>query len=417
MDVPFRPFVPVRFISQLLLLAILFVGTSVVAIGQSTAALNGTVTDTSGGAVPNAKVVATNQATGVASVTQTDAAGSYLIPALPIGAYRLDVSCAGFQTASVANLKLEVATAATQNIQLKLGSATETLEVTADAAIVDTATTSLGQVINDKTVQEIPLNGRHFTDLSLLTPGTITPPANGFLSAPLRGQGSFGINTAGQREDTTNWLVNGINLNDPVQNQITFQPPIDTLAEAKIDNSSFPAQYGRNSGAIVNMAPRSGTNAYHGAAFESFRNTALDARNFFNPALSSKGAPLAQAPFKRNEFGADFGGPIVKNRVFFFVAYEGLRQHQQLTVSTTVPSANQIATVTSPAVLSLLKLVPAANLVGTGNPGDPGSFTGFTGAALANVGLNQGAADVDVALTTKDRIHAYYVVQKDLRQE
>src|ERR1700738_3511452 len=150
MDVPFRPFVPARFISQLLLLAILFVGTSVVAIGQSTAALSGTVTDTSGGAVPNAKVVATNQATGIASVTQTDAGGSYLIPALPIGAYRLDVSCAGFQTASVANLKLEVATAATPNIQLKLGSATETLEVTADAALVGTATTSLGQVVNDK---------------------------------------------------------------------------------------------------------------------------------------------------------------------------------------------------------------------------------------------------------------------------
>ena len=99
---------------------------------------------------------------------------------------------------------------------------------------METATTGLGQVISDKTVQEIPLNGRHFTDLALLTTGTVTPPQNGFLSAPLRGQGSFGINTAGAREDTTNWLVNGINLNDPVQNQITFQPPIDTLAEERI---------------------------------------------------------------------------------------------------------------------------------------------------------------------------------------
>src|SRR3974390_3913756 len=105
----------------------------------------------------------------------------------------------------------------------------------------------MGEVINDKTVQDIPLNGRHFTDLSLLTPGTVTPPANGFLSFPLRGQGSFGINTAGQREDTTNWLVNGINLNDPVQNQITFQPPIDTLAGVKIRNSRFPPQSPPNS--------------------------------------------------------------------------------------------------------------------------------------------------------------------------
>jgi hypothetical protein len=418
MDVPFRPFVPARFLSQLLLLAILFLGTSIVAIGQSTAALSGTVTDTSGGAVPNARVVATNQATGVASVTETDDAGSYLISALPIGAYRLDVSCAGFQTASVANLKLEVATAATQNIQLKLGSATETLEVTADAAIVDTATTSLGQVINDKTVQEIPLNGRHFTDLSLLTPGTITPPANGFLSAPLRGQGSFGINTAGQREDTTNWLVNGINLNDPVQNQITFQPPIDTLAEYKIDNSAFPAEYGRNSGAIVNLATRSGSNAYHGEAFEFFRNNALDARNFFNPVLTSKGAANPQAPFKRNDFGAAFGGPVVKNKVFFFLAYEGLRQHQSLTVNSTVPSQNQRAAVTSPAVQKLLALVPSANFSQpTDASANAADFTGFTGGTLANVSINQGSADIDVELRQSDRLHAYYVVQKDLRQE
>src|SRR5262249_41359654 len=151
-----------------------------------------------------------------------------------------------------------------RDIQLKLGAAAQTVEIVADAAIVDTSTNSMGQVLNSKTVQDIPLNGRHFTDLSLLTPATMTPPANGFLSAPLRGQGSFGINTAGQREDTTNWLVNGINLNDNVQNQITFQPPIDTLAEFKIDNSSYPAQYGRNAGAIVNLATRSGTNEYHG---------------------------------------------------------------------------------------------------------------------------------------------------------
>src|SRR5256884_6138925 len=147
-----------------------------------------------------------------------------------------------------------------------------TVKTPADAVILDTATNSMGQVINDKYVQDIPLNGRHFTDLSLLTPGTMTPPANGFLSAPLRGQGSFGINTAGQREDTTNWLVNGINLNDIVQNQITFQPPIDTLADYNIDNSAFPAVYGRNSGAIVNMATRSGTNDFHGEAFEFLRN-------------------------------------------------------------------------------------------------------------------------------------------------
>jgi len=383
------------------------------ASAQSTATLQGTVTDPAGAAVPNAKVVASNDATGVQSETVSDSAGAYLFPSLSIGVYKLEVSAAGFQKFVLTGLKLEVATAVAQNMQLTVGAATETVEIVADAPLIDTVTTGLGQVINDKTVQEIPLNGRHFTDLSLLTPGTVTPPANGFLSAPLRGQGSFGINTAGQREDTTNWLVNGINLNDPVQNQITFQPPIDTLAEYKIDNSSFPAEYGRNSGAIVNLATRSGTSEYHGELFEFFRNNALDARNFFN--TSAQGP---QAPYKKNEFGADFGGPIIKNKVFFFLAYEGVRQHQNLTATTTVPSQNQRTGVTSPAVTSLLALVPAANFhQSTDASAAPADFTGFTGGAVANVSLNQGSGDVDIELRQQDRLHVYYVVQKDLRQE
>jgi hypothetical protein len=408
---------PVRTVWLRLALLLFSLALGGLANAQSTASLNGTVTDPTGAAVPNARVVATNQATGVGSATQTDAAGAYLFPALPIGTYRLEVTVSSFQTAAITNLKLDVATSVTENVQLKVGAATETIEIVADAAIIETTTNSMGQVINEKTVQEIPLNGRHFTDLSLLTPGTMTPPANGFLSAPLRGQGSFGINTAGQREDTTNWLVNGINLNDNVQNQITFQPPIDTLAESKIDNSAFPAEYGRNSGAIVNLATRSGSNEYHGEAFDFFRNNALDARNFFNSAVSAAGAPLPQAPFKRNEFGASFGGPIKKNKAFFFLAYEALRQHQSLTVTTTVPSQNDRAAVTSPAVKSLLALIPAANQVGSGTAGVPASFNLFTGGALANVSLNQGSADIDLELTQKDRIHGYYVVQKDLRQE
>jgi hypothetical protein len=167
----------------------------------------------------------------------------------------------------------------------------------------------------------------------------------------------------------------------------------------------------------VNLATRSGTNEIHGELFEFFRNNDLDARNFFNVATSSTGAPLPQAPFKRNDFGADGGGAIIKNKLFFFLSYEGLRQHQSLSVSTTVPSVNDRATVTSPAIRSLLGLVPAANLVGTGNPGDPNTFNLFSGGVLANVSLNQGSADIDFELSQKDRMHGYYVVQKDLREE
>src|ERR1700685_1690997 len=402
---------PSSLFTMIILLFILSVSLCPPAHAQSTALLNGTVSDASGAAVPSAKVILRNVATSEEWDTQTNSVGLYVFPSLPPGNYRITVTQPGFQTLVVTDLQLNVATSVTKDLQLTLGSVSQQVQVTTEAPLIETSTTGVGQVINSKTVQEIPLNGRHFVDLNLLTPGTVTPPANGFLTAPLRGQGSFAINTAGQREDTTNWLVNGINLNDPVQNQVTFQPPIDTLEEFKVDNSTFPAQYGRNAGAIVNIATRSGSNEFHGEAFEFFRNNALDARNYFNDV----GSP--QAAFKHNEFGGDAGGPIQKNRIFFFLAYEGIRQHQGLTLGAIVPSQNQIATVTSPAVLSLLKLVPAANTPGTDTTGIPANFNGFSGAALANVSLNQGSGDVDVELRQSDRLHFYYVMQKDFRQE
>lgn len=398
---------------RLFWISLMFFALSTVSHAQSTALLNGTVTDESGSAVPNATIKVTNQATGIQTVKQTDSSGAYLFPGLPVGLYTIEVSAPSFRTAVISGLKLSVATAVTENVQLKVGQVSEQVVITAEAPLVESTTTGVGQVINEKTVQEIPLNGRHFTDLGLLTPGTLTPPANSFLAFPLRGQGSFAINTAGQREDTTNWLVNGINLSDGVQNQITFQPPIDTLSEVKIDNSAFPAQYGRDSGAIANMATRSGTSQFHGEAFDFFRNNALDARNFFNVV----GKP--QAPFKRNDLGGDFGGPIKKNKLFFFLAYEGLRQHQSLTLNSFVPSQNELAAATpSPAVASLLQLVPAANIAGPNdNPADPTTWTEFTGGALANVSLNQGSGDLDFVWTQNDRVHAFYVLQKDHRQE
>src|SRR6202167_6315544 len=310
-----RGFFPSSLFTMIILLCILSVSLCPPAHAQSTALLNGTVSDASGAAVPSAKVILRNDATSEEWDTQTNSAGLYVFPSLPPGNYRITVTQPGFQTLVATDLRLDVATSVTKDLQLTLGSVSQQIQVTTETPLIETSTTGVGQVINSKTVQEIPLNGRHFVDLNLLTPGTVTPPANGFLTAPLRGQGSFAINTAGQREDTTNWLVNGINLNDPVQNQVTFQPPIDTLEEFKVDNSTFPAQYGRNAGALVNIATRSGSNEYHGEGFEFFRNNALDARNYFNDV----GSP--QAAFKHNEFGGDAGGPIKKNRIFFFLAY------------------------------------------------------------------------------------------------
>src|SRR5205823_7378496 len=180
------------------------------------------------------------------------------------------------------------------NRQLGAAAGAEQVSVTADAPVIESATTSVGTVINQRTVQEIPLNGRHFVDLGLLIPGSVTPPQNGFLTAPLRGQGSFGLNTAGAREDEVNFMINGINLNDMANGQVTFQPSINTVQEFKADNSTYSAENGRNSGAIVHIATRSGSNTRHGEGFDFLRNEAMDARNFFNPS------GLPQSTFKRN---------------------------------------------------------------------------------------------------------------------
>jgi hypothetical protein len=164
----------------------------------------------------------------------------------------------------VNDVVLEVSRIVQEDFRLAIAAGAESVEIAATAAVINTATTAVGTTVDQRTVQEIPLNGRHFVDLGLLTAGTIAPPASSYLGAPLRGQGSFAIISAGNREDATNFMINGINLNDMAQNQITFQPSINTVQEFSLDNSTYSAQYGRNSGAIVNIATRSGTNSYHG---------------------------------------------------------------------------------------------------------------------------------------------------------
>ena len=379
---------------------------------QSTAGLGGTVTDQNGAAVAGAKVTVTNQATGVAVTTQTNETGAYLVPGLLAGKYDLTVEAAEMQPTRLIGLILNTGKTTLQNVQLKVAQTTQVVTVEAATPMVETRTITVGQTINERTVQEIPLNGRHFVDLGLLLPGSVTPPQNGFLTAPLRGQGSFAFNTAGNREDTVNFMINGVNLNDMVQNQITFQPSISTVQEFTADNSTYSAEYGRNSGAIVNIATRSGTNAFHGELFEYLRNNWLDARNFFNPRFSaSTGAPLPQATFKRNQFGADIGGPIIKNKLFFYVSYEGLRQRQGININSGVLSDSERAGVVDPTSLKLLDFIPHANSVdGKGNPI-------FLGSATAPVNIDQGTADISYVISDKDRLHGYYVFQADLRQE
>jgi hypothetical protein len=368
---------------------------------QSTATLQGTVTDPQGAVLSNAKVTVRSRETGAERTAETDEAGTYQFASLQPGTYSIEVQAQGFQTHVVSSVSLEVARTVVQNFQLTVGSVSQTVTVVSDAPVIETATTSVGTVINQRTVQEIPLNGRHFVDLGLLIPGSVAPPQNGFLTAPLRGQGSFAFNTAGQREDTVNFQINGINLNDMVQNQITFQPSINTVSEFKADNSTFSAEYGRNSGAVVNIATRSGTNAFHGELFEFLRNDALDARNLFSSTLAHP------PPFKRNQFGGNLGGPIKKDKAFFFFSYEGLRQRQGLTFNTIVLDAAQRAGVTDPISQRLLEFIPAANS-GTNR---------FIGSGTAPVNIDQWTGDVSYNLSDDDHVHGYYAFQRDLRGE
>src|SRR5262249_36716115 len=210
---------------------------------QSTATLRGAVTDSSGAAISGAQVIARNLGTGVERTAKTDESGNYEFFALPIGSYQVEARAQGMQTTTLNDLVLQVSQIVVQNIQMGVAKGSEVVNVTADTPVIDSGSMTVGQVINSRTVQEIPLNGRHFVDLGLLLPGSVTPPANGFLTAPLRGQGSFGLNTAGQREDTVNFLINGINLNDSAQNQITFQPSINTVSAFKASNSTFSAEH------------------------------------------------------------------------------------------------------------------------------------------------------------------------------
>jgi hypothetical protein len=395
----------------LLVLAMLVFGAAGAARAQSTGTVRGIVTDAQGGVTPGASIVIRNLATGVERTVVSDASGAYVAASLPPGPYRVEAQLQGFQT-QTKEVEIDVAQTVVLDMKLGVAGVAEQVSVVAASPLIETATSSVGQVISQRVVQEIPLNGRHFVDLGLLIPGSITPPQNGFLSAPLRGQGSFAFNTAGNREDTVNFMINGVNLNDPAQNQITFQPSINTVSEFKVDNSTFSAEYGRNSGAIVNIATRSGANAVHGEAFEYFRDTSLDSRNYFNPeTLPNSTTLLPQSTFRRNQFGANFGGPIVKNKTFFFGTYEGLRQRQGIDINSGVLRDDQRAAVTDPVSRRLLALIPTATEIGPAGEGR------FRGSATAPVDIDQLTGDVRHNVSNADAVHWYYAWQRDQRGE
>ncbi len=385
---------------------------SVSAMAQSTATLTGTVSDPTGAVVPHASVKIRSLATSSERLLTTDSAGIYVAPSLVPGDYEIDVNAAGFSPYKVEKVTLTVDSSVTVNMKLAVSSAGETVQVESNASEIETQTMTVGAVIDQQTVQDLPLNGRHFLDLTVLTPGGVVAPTAGSLTGASRGLGANSFITAGNREDSVNFQINGVNLNDMSQNQITFQPSINTTSEFKIDNSTFSAEYGRSSGSIVNVSTRSGTNRFHGEVFDYFRNEALDARNYFNRAAPFvTGVPSEKAPLKRNNFGASVGGPLWRDHTFFFASYEGLRQHQGILQNSGVLTAAQRAATVAggaPAANALLALIPIAN--------DPtGSrFVGFT---AGPVQIDQYTGDVLHKIGSQDQVHGFYAFQSDVRTE
>jgi hypothetical protein len=351
----------------------------------------GTVTDPSGAVLAGAKVSVKNIATGLERSTETSADGSYTLPELPIGTYTVTVTQTGFQTFVATGVTVDVATERRVDAAMKTGEVATQVTVSADQLpIVETTTNDLGGVLTQQEVKDLPVNGRDYTKLIYLNPGVAGSPDE--ISDSPGSFGEFSMN--GARGRSNNYLLDGTDMNDGYRNDPAINEagvfgtpatilPLDAVAEVHVI-SNFEPEYGRNAGGVVNIVTKSGTNAFHGTAADYFRNDALDARNFFNPTQVTSpltGALVSnpKAPFHNNQYGASLGGPIVKDKTFFFFDYEGQREPvgvvtiSQVPTGTAANGALQPSDSTNPVIQALLARNPwpAPNLADP-NPGAVG---------------------------------------------
>ena len=301
---------------------------AVAAWGAVAGSISGTVADQSGSVVPNAGVTVQEVGTGLAYRTLTDSKGYYTLPVLPVGRYELDVQAPGFRRYQLKDILLDTNASLTLNASLEVGSAATTVTVSDNALHVETVETQLGQVITGRQMTAVPLNGRSFTDLLSLQPGVA--PATTITSSTVQDVGATTLSPSGtlnpgtisvngQREFANYFGVNGSDVEEDVNAGTAIIPNLDSIAEFRIVTSNFDAEYGEFSGGQISVITKSGSNGFHGSAFNFLRNTDLDARNYFSP---TRGA------FQQNQFGGTFGGPLSRNKVFFFGDYQGTRQTQ-----------------------------------------------------------------------------------------
>src|SRR6202041_3907901 len=294
-----------RFLTTLALVTLFLPGLS--RAQDATARITGTITDSTGAVIPGVQVTVTNTATQISREATTDHDGFYQVLALPIGNYKVTATRNGFRTVVSTEYKLLINQALRVDFKMQVGTASEKVDVGAEAAPVETVSATLGQSVTGRTLVNMPLNGRDALDLALLQPGvTESNDDNG-------GAGNYSI--AGGRSDSVTFLLDGGLNNDLLDNSNLLDPNPDTVAEFRLLTSNYTAEYGRNGGGIISVVTKSGTNELHGSLFEFFRNRVLDANDYFNKDQTPQ---LPRLDLKRNQYGATFGGPIVKNKIFFF---------------------------------------------------------------------------------------------------
>ncbi len=302
--------------------------------GQATGSFSGNVTDKSSSAIPGATVIATSVGTGLARTVTTDAAGHYLLPLLPVGNYTVHVDANGFQSAESKDLKLQVDEARELDFALVPGTVVTTVAVSGEAVAVESANPSLGQVITSQEVSQLPLNGRDFVQLATLTSGATaeTNPNSFFTSAAsseVAARGSFSLSVGGSRPNSTDWLLDGVDNNELTAGGIAIFSSIDDIQEFKVLTYTYSAEYGTRAGPTVLVTSKGGSNDFHGTLFEFVRNTDLDAKSFFAQSAEK---------FNLNQFGGGVGGPIKKNKTFFFVDGEQKYQLHEIPFTGLVPS-------------------------------------------------------------------------------
>ncbi len=385
--------------------------------------LAGNITDPSGAAVPQAQVAIRNVATGVERTAMTNADGLYTAVNLLPGNYQVTVSASGFNTLVRNGVTITVGAQQTLDLSLQVGSVTDRVEVTSLAPEVEVTSSEISATVNSTTVRELPLNGRSWTDLAALQPGVNaiqTQPS--FATGSDRGNRGFGqqMTISGARPQQNNYRLDGVSLNDYANGApgsvLGGNLGVDAIQEFSVLTSNYSAEYGKTSGGVVNALTRSGTNALHGSAYEFLRNSALDAPNFFDNA-----GGLPKAPFKRNQFGGALGGPILKDKTFFFVDYEGIRQSKGIDNVDIVPStaarsgsihdpntgAPLIVSV-DPNVQKYLALYPLPNGA-LNTSGDTGIFT-FP--ALQKVSENFVTGRVDHRFSDRDGLFGTYMFDR-----